>query len=220
MANNYLDVPTASGATTPNQAGLAAGTGTLDLRIEMAPNSWANGAFQAIISQDPNGSGSRFWWGITASGTFEYDFSSIGGNWINNCASPGFTNGTSHGIRSLHNIGAGTQDFYSSSDFSSWTPIQSQVTGLSTSGMATAGTPPVVRIGTDVYAEPMVGKITKVQVIVGGVTILDWDITTATPGSGPWVATTGETWTALGTATVIAGATPEYAPRRSSIRRS
>jgi hypothetical protein len=203
---NYLDVPTASGASTPNQAGLAAGTGTLDLRLELAPNSWASGAFQALISQDPNGPGSRFWWGIQPAGTLEYDFYNIGGTFIDACVAPGFAPGSSHGLRLLHNIGAGTIDYYTATDFSTWAHIQAQSTGKPTTGMATSGTAPVVRVGTDVYAEPMVGQITRIQVLINGVTLLNEDWTNATPGTGPWVATSGETWTRIGTASVIGAA--------------
>ena len=174
---NYLNVPTASGASTPDQAGLAAGTGSVDLRAELAPTSWASGAFQAIVNQytSSGGAGTRFWFGISPSGTLEYDFYNSVPSTISpiSTVATGLSGGVSKGVRVLHNIAAGTADFYTSPDFTTWTPLGTQITGLATTGMATTGTPPIVRIGTDAAFEHCPGQITKTLVIIGGSTILN-----------------------------------------------
>jgi hypothetical protein len=201
----YLNVPTASGASTPDQAGLAGGANTLDLRVEMAPTDWASGNYQAVISQDNNASGARWWVGITPTGEIETLMHAIGADIsAPSTVATGFADGASRGVRVLRTPSAGTVDFYTSEDFSTWTPLGSQITGTSTNPMAIAGTAPAVQVGTDVYAEPMLGKITRVMVLVNGATILNWDITTAALGNGPWVAGSGETWTRIGTASVTA----------------
>jgi hypothetical protein len=205
---NYLNVPTASGASTPNQAGLAAGSGTVDLRVEVAPTSWASGQFQGLINQYAvgGGLGTRFWLGIRSAGDLEYDFTNA--NTTPNSVSTvtvGLAGGVSRGIRVLHNIAAGTVNFYTATDFSTWSPLGAQITGFPTLAMGTGGTTPVMRIGTDADLENCPGRITSTQVIINGVTVINMDWTTApAPGPGPWVNGVAETWTQIGTATVIA----------------
>lgn len=208
---NYLNVPSGSGASTPNQAGLAVGTTSLDLRVEFTPLTWQPASFANIINQYVSGAGSgtRFYFAIQSSPwqPLYVFFNSLGGQPAAAAAAYPFVDGTSKGLRVLHNVAAGTVDFYTSDDFTVWTHYDSQTTGLATTGMDTAGTPPALTIGKDADTGVAPGKYTKVQVIVNGVTIINWNITTATVGNGPWVAGTGETWTRSGTASVIAAAT-------------
>lgn len=206
---NYLDVPSGSGAGTPNQAPLASGTTPIDVRIEIQPASWASG-YQVPIDYDGSAGSDRWALFLTPSGELEWTFSSTGAviDQVSTVAT-GFSANTSHGVRALHNVAAGTLDFYTSPDFSSWTPLGTQITGLATTTMKTSGANSSIHVGRDwnnTYPNP--GRVTKVQVIINSVTILNWDITTATPGGGPWTATSGETWTAIGTASVIGAAGP------------
>jgi hypothetical protein len=63
-------------------------------------------------------------------------------------------------------VSAGTVDFYTSADFTNWTPLGTQNTGLATTAMDTGGTAPIVRLGTDADAEHAPGTYTKTQVRV------------------------------------------------------
>lgn len=204
---NYLNVPAASGATTPNQAGFAVGTTSLDLRIEMALTNWASGSLENMFNQylSGGGSGSRFYFAVQFDGKLVYNFYNITPGSTNavSTIAPTIANGASLGVRVLHNVAAGTVDFFTSPDFTVWTALGTQITGLVVTGQDTAGTAPVVRIGSDIDADNAPGKITKVQLLVNAASKFNWNITTATVGAGPWTSGSGEVWTALTTASVL-----------------
>lgn len=214
---NYLNVPSAatgSGATTPHQAGLVVSTGSVDARVQVAPENWGNGTtYQTLVNAQHSaylGGQDRWDFMIHPTGYLDYIWrdSSAAYNEATSTVTTGFANGSKHWVRVLHTISAGTVDFYTSTDGSSWTSLGSQITGKPTLAIYSLGGWPPVGIGATRGAidgdEYLFGKDQTTQVRIDGATILNMDWTTATVGSGPWTAGTGETWTAFGTASVIA----------------
>lgn len=201
----YLNVPAGGGASTPDQAGFASGTSTYDLRAEVVATSWANAAYQTIMDYDSGGGADRWAFYINPTGFFEHYFTNTSGSpfFANSTVAIPFAAGATGGLRVVHAVAAGTMDFYTSTDFTNWTALGSQVTGLNTTTMKVTGAGPVIRVGTDFLAENFIGKIRRTQVIVAGSTLVDQDWTQAYNGVGTWVGGTGEVWTRVGTASVI-----------------
>lgn len=169
VSSGVLTIPTANNVNTPDQAGLAVGKNILDIRIECALTSWGSGVLQNVLNQYVSGfgSGSRWYFAVRFDGAFQYGFANLGGTiTATSSAATGFTAATSHGIRMVHAVSAGTVDFYTSTDFTNWTPLGVQQTGFATTAMDTGGTAPIVRLGTDADAEPAPGTYTRTQVFV------------------------------------------------------
>jgi hypothetical protein len=202
-AANYLDVPSGTRAQTPNQAGLAFGTGTIDVRCEVAPDVWATGNKTPTLLDQSN----KFYFVILADGRLEFFLLHAGAvsSFAQSTVATGFGNGVRKWVRAVRDIAAGTCDFYTSPDGSTWTALGTQVTGLNTTTEYALGSTPLSVGWGGNPSDQFVGKVYTTRILVNSATVINMDWTTATPGTGPWVATTGETWTRLGTASVIAG---------------
>lgn len=212
---NYLDVPTGGGANTPGIAGYDPGSSTIDVRVQAQANDWdANTGTQRLFDNSDQGN---------TNGRFAFDTFHFGGQgllaarWQNPASA--YQSETSAGLvgaagiarngriwtRVLMAPAAGTFDFYWSRDGSTWTQIGSQFTGYTTTGVYALPTRPNPAIGQSsaFSSDFFTGKIYTVQVLIGGATVINMDWTTAALGNGPWVATSGETWTRMGTSTVM-----------------
>lgn len=202
-----LVVPGAgAGASTPDQAVLNSGTNTLDLRVRATQASWADGVnYRSYIAQrqanadsrwdlytDPGGLLTVTWFGPGAAN------STLGSS----VAVP-FAAGGTGWTRALIDFTTPLCTFFTATDAPGavWAPLGTTF-NPGTLGLQVAGAPPAVKVGQDLFGNPAVGKIHRAMVIIGGVTRIDMDFSTATPGNGPWVATTGETWTRIGASTV------------------
>lgn len=207
---NYLNVPSGGGASTPHQAGLTVGANALDTRVQVAATTWASGT-QMLINQYNDGTADdRWYFRLDGTGAMIADFVNAAGTHQNSGASStvpalGIADGSRVWLREVIDATAGSISHYWGTDGVGWTLIN-QNTSLTTTGMRSSGTPPVLAIGqTSAFADNLfVGKIYRTQVIVGGVTIIDMDWTTAALGNGTWTATTGEVWTRFGTSSVLA----------------
>jgi hypothetical protein len=216
---SYLDVPTASGASTPDDPAYVCRTlgnnnGNILYTGRLQPNSWASGAVQCIMSHRLAGgaSGSRFWIGLTAAGVIEFDFyTNTPGVITATCPAPGWTAGSEHWLQVLYNLNSGTVNFRTSTDGGiTFVDITPQITGLGSTPQATAGTAPAIRIGTDLDNNHMPGRILFTRLWFNSVQVFDMDWTTQIPGSlGPWLdpsiagsVSNNETWTRIGTASI------------------
>jgi hypothetical protein len=225
---SYLNCPTASGASTPNDASFVCQTvgnnnGNILITMRMAPNSWASGAIQCIMSHQLAGgaTGSRFWFGLTAAGVFEFDFyTNTPGVISATCPSQGWTAGSEHWIQVVYNLNAGQVNFRTSTDGGlTFVDLIPAVTGLGSTPQATTGTAPAIRIGTDLDNNHMPGRILFTRVWFNSLQVIDLDWTQLIPGStGPWLdpsiagsQSNNETWTRIGTAS-IAGTLQITAP--------
>lgn len=207
---NYLNVPSGGGASTPHQAGLTVGAASLDVRIRCAADTWASGT-QMLVCQNNDGTADdRWYFRLDATGAQIGDWINVAGAHQNSGASStvpalGIANASPVWLRDVLDATAGSATHYWSNDGSAWTQISQNAT-LTTTGMRSSGTPPILAVGqTSAFNDNLfTGKIYRVMVLVGGATIIDMDWQTAALGNGPWVATTGETWTRFGTSTVNA----------------
>lgn len=210
--SNYLNVPSGGGASTPHQAGLVIGASTVDLRARLSADTWAAAVAQTIIdSSDDGDTNARFYFFITVTGTLE-------AGWYNAAAaaqdastvatigSLGIANGSPVWLRVVMAPSAGTFDFYWSNDGAAWTQIGIQLTGYTTTGVNTGGTPPKVAVGqTSNFTDRLLtGKVYRTTILVGAGTVINMDWTSATLGNGTWTSGTGEVWTRFGASSVLA----------------
>lgn len=203
----FLATPLTSGATTPNQSAFAPGTTTVDLRARVSRANWVDtvnlGAF--ISNWSSTAANCRYMLSAGTGGTLIAQW--YAGAVLQTCTSTvavGVANGTIKWVRALINPAAGTCDFFTSDDGSTWTNLGAQITGKSTTAVQTPGTAQPMRVGLDASgANGMNQKVYYTQVRVNNVVLLDIDWTTkgASP-TGTWAGSTGETWTVVGSAVV------------------
>lgn len=214
---SYLDVPTASGISTPDDPRYAIATvgsvnGTFWFTGRLALDNWATGVAQAIINQyiAAAGAGSRFWFGINSANAFEYRFYNTGGVITATCVAQGWLAGSDHWLQVIHNLNAGTVNFRTSSDGVSFIDMVTQVSGLAATAQATTGTAPVIRIGTDADNKHAPGHYSFTKVQINSTQVFNKDWVQERPGTtGPWSdpnvagsASVGEVWTRIGTASI------------------
>lgn len=206
---HYLNIPAGGGAHTPDIAALNSGTATLDFRVKLAPNAWApGGVYQALFAQVGTAATSRWLYAIEPAGSLFMKWWGAGAVQANHSSSVNpstrFADGNPGWLRALVTVAAGTTDFYTSppADGVAWTPLGAQQTFGGTVALNNT-TPPIVNTGTDNFADVAAGKLYRSILIIGGVTVFDMDFSTATPGTGPWTASTGEVWTRQGTSVVV-----------------
>lgn len=201
---HYLNVAFGGdGATTPDQAAFDSGSATVEIRVWAALNNWASGGgFQSLLAQG-NGATGRWALWVVGDGTLRMQYWKAGGTGVGHISTvpTGLANNATKWIKALLNPAVASTDFSMSDDGSAFSPLGAQVT-TSAAAIQTV-VAPSVETGSDVFNENVIGKIFRSMLFIGGVKKLDMDFSNATPGAGPWVATTGETWTAKGSATVI-----------------
>lgn len=218
----YLNLVPAYTVSTPHTPSMDPGVATLDLRARVAMSNWT-GAAEKDLLDSWGGPGDAFLFAVENNrfkvawrdsnlnvqipvSTVNLDFAADSLRWV----------------RALLNPGAGTCDFYTSNDGSSWTSSGTQITGLSTVGIRTSGSPDAITAAYQTGGSTTwTGKFYRSVMIVNGVTISDMDWNGRTVGSHDttYVASTGETWTTSGGAT-IDDDSPTAAPRRSMVRRA
>lgn len=214
VATAYLDVPINGSATTPDQAGLNSGSSVIDVRALIDPEKWANITEMTVLAQYDQTNNSRWFLEMYGDGTsngflgMSYVDAALATNTAFSSLPLGFTDGVPMWIRGVVDPTTGHIDVYTSPDGSTWTNKGAITTGGI--GINTAGTRPVVSIGSDAIGgaghQPYVGHVSRGIVIIGASTVIDMNFATAAPGTGTWTnPVTGEVWTRRGTAQVVGG---------------
>lgn len=207
---NYLDVPSGSSASAPNVAAYNGTQGPFEFIASVAPTTWTPGGalFPTLLGSIAQpGKVDRHSIYINPSGQIEHYWQNASPATIfaQSTAVVPFGAGARGWVRTTLDLAAGTCDFATSTDGSSWSALGTQVTGISTSPLSSAGAGADYRIGFDNSAnDNFTGKIYRSKFSANGVVLYDMDWTTATVGTGPWVGADGLTWTRTGTASVVA----------------
>lgn len=225
-----LGYPSVYSIETPFSVAMDAGSSTLDLRAKVSLVTLFNPSFnQTLLALWPFSGGTNV-------ATFYIDTSGIlNVAYIDNTAAAHFPAANVFlasalvpqqikWLRALITPSAGTCDFYTSDDGSSWTSHGTQITGLGTNPIRAGGvTPPnlsAANEGGGFVDREFPGRLYRTQLLVGGSMVSDMDWSGRTVGSNntTYVASTGETWTTTGAAVVQDDAVVRA--RRSSTRRA
>lgn len=204
-----LNTPLTSGASTPNQSGFAPGTNQVDLRAQCSRANWGAttglGAFLAAWSSTV--ANCRYMLTAGTGGTLIAQWYNTAGA-LQTCTSTANLAGLAANqvkwVRAVINPGAGTCDFSTSDDNTTYTPLGTQITGKTTTAVQTTGTAPTLTVGQDSSgANGLAMKLLHTQLRVNAVLLvdIDWTAQSALP-VGPWVGSTSETWTRQGSSVV------------------
>lgn len=130
QAERYLSLPATAGndASTPDSAANSI-TGDIDIRVKVAPGSWANGTLQMLASKTANTPQRSWLFHLGASGGLGFSWSENGVNYNGSSIANAlpFANGSVGWVRVTLQAddGAGRRviRYYTSNDGLSWTPI-------------------------------------------------------------------------------------------------
>jgi hypothetical protein len=208
-ATRYLGVSGATGnnATTADSVANSI-TGDLDVRVKLAPVSWASGATQRVVSKWKSASVRSYEMSLNSAGKVELGWSTDGtsGGSISHLSTTavGFSAGTAGWIRATLDVDNGSSNdaltFYTSTDGSSWT----QLGAVSQDGSTTtiADSTASVMVGSDsatpTSGSPVNGKIYYAEIRNGinGTVANSFDPgRAAATSASSWSASTGESWT-------------------------
>lgn len=151
IRNGFVWLPggTANYASTPDSLALSI-TGDIDIRAKIQPDSWANGALQAVVSK--RGANTSYQLRLETGGRLGYVWSNDGTavRFASSTVSTGFSDGQQKWIRVTHDVdngaGGNTATFYTSNDGTVWTQLGSAV--INTGATTIADTNQVVELGT------------------------------------------------------------------------
>jgi len=189
-------------------------TGDIDIRANINLPNWTPAVTSQIVAKYTfSGSQAAYLFYIDTAGRVVFAHSSDGtlGTLLTATSSVavGVTNGTSKWVRVTYAVATGAHIFYTSDNGSAWTVLGATVNTGATAIFASSSS---VNIGSDNDGASglLTGKVMRAQVyngINGTIPAVDFNLNTATTPTGAWVsATTGETWTPNGAATVFTGA--------------
>jgi hypothetical protein len=186
--SNYLSIPDANDLDI---------TGDLDIRVQVAPDSWTPAATQILASKF-GVSGQRSWWfAIDALGAPQFVWSADGINFTTKTSASYFSYpaGSIKWLRVTFDVdnGASGNDvkFFTSDDGTTWTQWGSTIT---TAVVATifVSTAPVEIASRTVGGNTLAAKIYRAQILNGidGTTVLDVDTSVITSGADNYVVPT------------------------------
>ena len=199
---NYVYLPGvgANNLSIPDSAALDI-TGDIDVRAQIAPDSWTNTGYQYIISKLQSAVWSYAFFFDTGSGKLYFRTSPNGSTLIDalSTVATGFAAGTTKWVRATRDVdngaGGNTTTFYTSDDGVSWTQLGATVVNAGTTSIF-VGTQPVYI--ADPSSSPLVAKVYRAQILNGidGTTVLDVDTSVITTGAATsFTAVTGQTVT-------------------------
>jgi hypothetical protein len=207
-ASAYQPGITGSGFSTPSSVASNV-AGDIDVRIDAALTSWANGSAQYLASKDDTGTQRSWNWFLDGGGVPNF-FVSFDGTVGNSAtyvatAAPGFGAGTRHSLRVTRSATTGNVTFYKSDDGQSWTQLGAVVAGTSGNIFASLSQTDVGARAASVLSGPLLGTIYRAQVYSGinGTLAVDFNPNDYTSGATWASSTTGETWTKNGGASIL-----------------
>lgn len=201
-----LNVAAAQGASTPDQAVFNSGVNTIDLRIRATQVSWADGTnYRSYIAQRQANADSRWDFYTDPGGLLTLTWFGPGAanSTISSTVAVPHAAGATGWVRALLDFTTPLLTFYTATDATgtAWAQLGATANPAAL-GLQVAAAPPLIKVGQDLFGNPAIGKIHRAQILIATVSRIDMDFAAATPGNGPWVAATGETWTRIGASTV------------------
>lgn len=183
-------------------------TGNMDLRIKLSADDWTP-AQSVLMAKDAGGSNT---WSLElrATGTLEFNSSSATTSSVrrSDVAVP-FVDGSVHWLRVASSVPTtGAASFFTSEDGFVWTQLGSVISGsaLTISDPTSAFTIGTRNNGVGVTAKPFKGNVYYAEMRNGidGPVVASFNANDALLGATSFVSSqTGETWTLLGTATLL-----------------
>ena len=198
---NYVYQPGVAGnfLSAPDEAALDI-TGDIDVRVQVAMDSWASGSSQNLITKwIASGNQRSFLFGLNNTGTLFFTFTSDGITSVGytSTVATGLSAGAAKWVRATRtpNNGSGVSEvnFFTSDEGVSWAQLGAAVTNANTN-LIHSGTAPVETGTFNLSA----AKVYRAQVLNGidGTTVLDVDTSVITSGSATsFTAATGQTVT-------------------------
>ena len=215
---NYLNFPSPASllnyVQTPDSAAISI-TGDMDVRVYMQPDDWTPAADYGIINKF-NRSGNQVSWNLRLlpSGILRFRTSPDGtvasAITSSSTASLSYSDGLPHWVRATVDVDNGssgnTVAFYTSDDGTTWTQLGASVVNAGTTSIFDSTAP--IQVGLYENTPPtggFAGKVLQAQIYDGiaGTLVAECDPNDAAVGATTIVsATTGETWTLNGSATI------------------
>ena len=207
VAGSYFSTPNAAA----NQI-----TGVIDIRVDIAPNSWTPGigiAGQNLVSKVATDGQSAYDFGIVATtGYLVFRYTNTGAfaglKTATSSAATGFSAGTRAKVRVTYAAATGKANFYTSTDGgTTWTALGTEQT--ITAGSIFAGSD-ALSIGATTSSSYL-GNIYRAQIYNGinGTLAVDFNPNLSTSAQ-TFTAATGEVWTTNGTAIIFGNTSATY----------
>jgi hypothetical protein len=199
-------------ASTPDHASLDI-TGDLDLRVEFAPDQWASGSIQNIVSKyATTGNQRSYTMRLSSTGELQMVWSANGTNLITRTCTVPVPAGDGQRIALRINVdvddGAGgnvTRFFWAATIAGPWAPLGDPVVGGATTSIFSSTA--VLEIGstTGGTAGLTAGWWWAAQVRNGidGTIVANPDFSAQTAAAGSFADSTGKTWTINGSAALV-----------------
>jgi hypothetical protein len=199
VAANYLSVP--------DNANLQI-TGDIDIRAQLAMDSWTPASAQALVSKWlTTGNQRAYYLFVGTTGLLILRFSTLGSDAITvlSTAALGVSAGSVKWVRATLDVDNGASgydvNFFTSDDGVTWTQLGSTVTGAGTTSIFAGNNPVFVGSLNTGTTEPLAGKVYRAQIWngiegSGGTKVLDIDTSAISSGSATsFTAVTSQTVT-------------------------
>jgi hypothetical protein len=206
LGAHYMNLPSGpSYASTPSSSAMAPGSATVDLRAKIRMTDWTPAGNQFVLAKWNSGPDTQYGMHVDSAGKVNGTFYRAGAVFTGAASSvaTGITDATDRWIRTVLNPTAGTIDYYTSADASSWTALGTQQ-APGAGAVQTPGTPQPLTAGSlGSGGGTLIGRIYAVHLLIGGATVAAVDFSTQAAAATSFAGLTAETWTIQGSATII-----------------